>query len=72
MTTEERYKEYTDQRLVQLLANATNTYYGCHGKAHRNEVICKYYTLELKRRGANIPEKDVLLETGIFNGDGAL
>jgi len=59
--------------LLQRLANATKTYYGCggHGKAARNESLMKRFTRELKESGEAVPTVDELLEMGVFNGKGA-
>lgn len=62
------------QELIQKLANATKTWYGCggHGKAWRNECVAKEYRETLKVLGVAIPTTKELLEMGQFNGIGSL
>jgi len=69
--------ENTKQReteLLEMLANATATYYSCfgHGKAYRNDLTRKSLARELKELGAEIPSDDELLKIGIFNGKGSV
>jgi len=63
----------TKEQLLQELANATKTYYGCsgHSKAERNEWRAKEYKEQLKAIGEDIPTDEELLKVGIFNGEGS-
>lgn len=63
----------TTDTLLEWLANATKTYYGClgHNKADMNRLRVKSYKAELQARAIKIPADDELLKTGIFNGDGS-
>lgn len=65
-------KHLTNEQLLQNLANATITHYGCHGhtKAEMNEQYCNEYKAEIRNRGLDIPDLDTLLKTGVFNGSG--
>lgn len=66
-------KKATDAELLESLANATYT--GCcaggHTKARFNEEFANSYKEELTERGVAIPDRDALLDTGIFNGPGS-
>ncbi len=66
-------KDLSNEKLLEMLANATKTHYQCHGhgKADRNEQSCVAFKEELTKRGVEIPSDDDLLKVGIFNGEGA-
>jgi hypothetical protein len=61
------------QTLIQKLANATKTNYGCggHYKAKMNEEKMAEYTGLLRNAGEEIPNDDELLKIGKFNGEGS-
>lgn len=61
------------EELVQKLANATKTYYGCfgHNKANMNKSNMDEYVRQLKKLKHNIPSDNELLDMGVFNGEGA-
>lgn len=63
----------TNEKLLQMLANATKTYMGCngHNKALCNKQRMKEFEAQLKDRGVNIPDDRQLSKNGIFNGEGA-
>lgn len=63
----------TTHQLLNMLANATATYYGAggHYKATMNNYKKNQYLTELKSRHINIPTDKDLLATGLFNGDGS-
>ena len=64
---------YTNEQLIQRLANATKTYYGCsgHTKAANNERKANEFKELLRERNVDIPTDKELLEVGQFNGDGS-
>jgi hypothetical protein len=65
--------ERTTGELIQMLANATVTWYTCggHGKAWSNECMAGEYRSTLEALGVEIPETRKLLDMGKFNGTGA-
>lgn len=65
--------KHTPGELIQMLANATKTYYQCSGhlKAHRNEMTANEYKEQLTALNTPIPSDDELLKIGIFNGEGS-
>ena len=66
-------KGKTSSELIQMLANATVTRYGCggHWKAERNQHNIKEIETRLNEIGHTIPDKDSLFIMGKFNGDGS-
>ena len=64
----------TNEELLEMLANATETYYSCggHSKSDRNKYIAGTYEEELTKRGVSIPSIDELLAVGKFNGKGSV
>ena len=66
--------EYSNEQLVQMLANARKTYYGAlgHGKAYRNEMQMIIIRKHLEQIGVTIPNDQQLSDMGQFNGDGSL
>ena len=70
MTTE---TTYTNEQLLQRLANATKTYYGCggHTKADGNEREANKWKELLKERNVPVPTDTELLKVGVFNGEGS-
>jgi hypothetical protein len=66
--------EYSNEQLVQMLANARKTYYGAlgHGKTYRNEMRMIRIREHLEQIGVTIPNDQQLDDMGQFNGDGSL
>lgn len=64
---------YTNEQLLQMLANATKTYYECggHTKAEGNERKANKWKELLIKRRVHIPTDKELLEVGVFNGEGS-
>lgn len=63
----------TAEQLLEMLANATNTYYCCggHNKAEMNERRATEYREQLVELGVDIPSDRELCEKGEFNGIGS-
>ena len=66
-------EKQSNEELLQMLANATETYYCCHShnKAARNKAAMNEYIKKLKKRGVQIPSVNKRLKIGIFNGKGS-
>jgi hypothetical protein len=66
--------EYSNEQLVQMLANARTTYYEAlgHGKTYRNKMQMIRIREHLEQIGVTIPNDQQLDDMGQFNGDGSL
>lgn len=64
---------HTPEQLIQMLANATVTYYRCsgHNKADMNKMRVEKYKNQMEELGYNIPTYEELLKIGEFNGEGS-